>query len=290
MISVIGDIILDKYTFTSCARNSPEFPSAPVGVVHRVTHALGGAANVAFNVMKMGASAKLFGACSDPFTLKMIHDTGLSTHLVHTNTKIVKNRIFVNDTYYIRVDEEERITCKEEELKRELQNSNSDVIIISDYCKGTINSIAGIHNRHKVIVDTKKEFDRYSGVNIIKPNLLEYVTYMGIEKTSDTKYLVHKIVNDKTTPDILDRLDIKNMVITAGSEGAIVIDRNFIALVPTLNTLAIDVTGAGDTFIAALAIAISEDKHIIKAVDFANRAAAISVTKRGTSYVSRNEI
>ena len=286
MIGVIGDIILDKYTYTSSIRESQECASAPVGVIHKIEYRLGGAGNVALNVQKLGANVKLFGACSDTTTLKLIHTNSIPISLTNTACSIVKNRIFVNDKYYIRVDEEQQIVHNEKELISSI-SSDIDTLIISDYGKNTITNISSLKNKANIIVDAKRDFEKYRGVRFIKPNLKEYCEYLHIPIAPST---IDRILNNPKTVDILDALDIQSMIITAGPKGAIIVHRDFVELLPTMQVPVADVTGAGDTFIAAFAVAIVEDKTLRDAVHFANRAAAISVTKRGTSYVNRNEI
>ncbi len=291
MIGVIGDIILDKYIHTSSVRNSPECETAPVGVVYNYEYKLGGAANVALNIMKLGLDVKLFGACSDTKTLELIHGNKIPTSLNSTANSIIKTRIYVNDVYYIRVDEESTIKHDEQRLIKSIGKEYS-TIVVSDYNKGTVTDFAGIRKSGaRTIVDVKSNFNKYRGAYILKPNIKEYYAEIGVPMSKNIEYAVSKILSSDQASDLLDKLDIGYMVITAGPAGAILVGRDNITQIPTIEVPVVDVTGAGDTFIAALAVAIEDENiSLTQAVEFANLAAAVSVTKRGTSYVNRNEI
>jgi rfaE bifunctional protein kinase chain/domain len=290
MIGVFGDIMLDKYIYCSSVRYSPECATAPVGVVTDTIYSLGGAANVAFNILKLGEETKLYGACSDLTTLDLIYGNRIPAKLERTRAKIIKNRYYINGKYYVRVDEESTIQYNPEHILEEIVLDAPKPLIISDYGKGTVTDFSRFKQKgFYTIVDAKKDFNLYRGAYIIKPNISEFYSELGILQRESLEDSVNYILNTDIAENFVDELDIGYMVITAGPLGAIIATNENTELIPTMNVNVVDVTGAGDSFIAALAVAISKEKRIREAVEFANKVASISVTKKGTGYVNYYE-
>lgn len=297
MIAVIGDIMLDRYIYGSSTRMSPECKTAPVIKEYSTEYCIGGAGNTALNIKNLDADVTLFCALSKGSGLTaLLYDQGVSyNHVVNYNKDVIKTRIISNGEYVARLDYDFDIECPEEALVGAMFETNPSIIVVSDYNKGTLYNIVEVLEKAKdlgikTLVDPKKNLEEYTGAYLLKPNLKEFCEWMNWDSSLPEDVLINKL-NTQVLKEAISILKVQNLVITLGSSGCILVTEDLsIRKIEALPVKAKDVTGAGDSFIAALAVALSEQNNIIKAIDFAIKVAGIAVTKKGTSYVKRNEI
>lgn len=297
MIAVIGDVMLDKYIYGSSTRMSPECDSAPVIKQYATETCVGGAGNTALNIKNLDTEVILFCALSKHSELRKLlrQEDIYYKDVVNYNQDVVKTRIINNGEYIARLDYDYLIECNQDNLVEYLFKSNPDLIVVSDYDKGTLDAIPKIINKAnslniKTLIDPKKDLTEYKNSYILKPNLKEFCEWLNFDNTIPDEELINKL-NSNLLLKARDMLNVNNLVITLGSSGCIIVDQNSnIKKINALPVKAKDVTGAGDSFIAALAVSLQENNNVFKAVEFATKVAGIAVTKRGTSYVKRNEI
>ena len=301
-IVVLGDIILDEYLVGQVKRISPEAP-VPVHSVEDEYQRVGGAANVAANIKTLGGNPILIGCVGKDASAKKIKDNlsmiGVSTeHLSSFDgfTTPTKIRITTKHQQLIRLDHEKQIVFPSkvyDEIFDNLKNSGAHCIIISDYAKGlftdaflkkTIDYAKA--NQIFVIVDPKdKSFQKYCGANLITPNLKE---------ASEAADIIYD-PNTKNLESIVDQLHLKykidHLLITLGSDGMLLSRKNQPSIREKSKAQEVyDVSGAGDTVVASLAVAYLATNDLAMAMKFANLAAAISVSKWGTYAVTTNDL
>jgi rfaE bifunctional protein kinase chain/domain len=298
-ILVIGDIILDEYIFGEVERISPEAPVPVVKVLNK-SYNLGGAANVALNVKKLGANVFLLGILGKDFAGEIVIDklkeNGINTDFLINSYNwktIIKTRVIARNQQMIRIDYEDNYKMEGKYLKEffskyeELKNI-CDGIIIQDYEKGllskkNINKI--IKNEKMIFVDPKFEnFFLYKNVTIFKPNLREVERVLGKNlKNDEEKIFAIKYVKNK--------IKCKNIIMTMGEEGMIGIDENNrIFKVPSNKVEVYDVTGAGDTVISLLSLSYLSGLDIVSSAIFATIGAGIEVTKLGAVPIEKGEL
>ena len=296
-ILVVGDLMLDSYLHGNISRISPE---APVPILNVVTEELrvGGSGNVAMNIAALDAQATLLALVGNDAYGEMLHsmitDAGVASQLILRDNKstIVKQRVVSNNHQLLRIDHENNF--KSEEAGHILTNFEQllphvDIIVLSDYDKGTLGQVEQLIYRAKaagkpVLVDPKgTDFNKYSGATLITPNLQEFEAVMGGCKDDND-------IAVKATA-MLEELDLSAVLITKSRRGMTLVCRERPPLhLPTFAREVFDVTGAGDTVIATLAAAIGAKVPLSAAVDIANAAAGLAVGKFGTSTVSINEL
>ncbi len=302
-IIVLGDIMLDRYLWGNVDRISPEAP-VPVVSINKETTNLGGAANVAANVRALGADVTLLGVVGDDMMAEI-----LKTNLTESDLKTsgllvdkdrpttVKSRIVAHNQQVVRIDREstgeippmlvEQLTAKFSKLMK-----NIDGIIISDYGKGVITYdllstlIPMAKNEGVFIAVDPKEvhFMNYREVSVITPNHHEAGFISGKKITNDT------ILADVGW-NLMDLLNLESLLITRGEKGMALFeqDRN-LTLIPAQAKTVYDVTGAGDTVIATLAVARTAGASMQEAAIFANAAAGLAVAQFGTARITRDEL
>ena len=296
-ILVIGDIMLDRYWSGSTSRISPEAP-VPVVRIGDTENRLGGGANVAKNLSVLGCEVKLSGIIGNDEAGKEIKnlliDSGISSELhIKENFKtITKLRIISQHQQLIRLDFEEAYSQSEkpyfEKAAEDLVKDN-DLVIISDYAKGTVEHCQPIikacnQNNITVLVDPKgSNFKRYSGASLLTPNLSELEAITG--KTNSLEEVFEK------ASELCSELNIESILVTLSEKGMVLVSPTQPPFhIPTQAKEVFDVTGAGDTVIACLAasIAVGTDKQ--SAMRIANAAAGVAVGKIGTATVTQEEI
>ena len=295
-VLVVGDVMLDKYWHGNTKRISPE---APVPVVH-VTEAqyiLGGAGNVANNIAALGGEVLLSGFCGhDEAGLQLrnlIKACHIKEHLVGVNQPtITKLRVLSQHQQLIRLDFEDNFKAADaSDLHRTVEQACETVgaIILSDYNKGTLESIAdmmAIANRKdvKVIVDPKgTDFHKYRGAYLLTPNFSEFEAVVG--PCASEAEIVDKACH------LMAEIGVQNMLITRGADGmTLVFEDGEVHHQATKAKEVFDVTGAGDTVIAVLGMAVSADHDLKTAMMLANTAAGIVVGKVGTATVTPEEL
>jgi D-beta-D-heptose 7-phosphate kinase/D-beta-D-heptose 1-phosphate adenosyltransferase len=296
-VLVVGDIMLDQFWIGTCNRISPEAP-IPV-VLHKETSSKpGGAGNVAMNIAKLGAKVKIIGCVGEDEAskelIKLFDENNIDSVLISSPKAVTtrKLRILASNHHLLRVDNESEIPdeCIENLFQVFKESINGiNIIIFSDYAKGTLKNIEQLikyakDNNIIVIVDPKgSSFVKYSNVDIITPNFSEFQNIVGFCKTEDE--ILQKGYS------LLKELKLKNLLITRSEHGMTLIDscgknKNF----PALAQEVCDVTGAGDTVIATLAVAIGSGLPIEDAINLSNIAAGIVVSKIGTATVTYEEL
>ncbi len=300
-IAVVGDLILDQYIWGVVDRISPEAP-VPVVDVKKEDYSLGGAANVASNVVSLGAKATVIGVMGDDLhgskLKELLKERGIDTEglFIGKRPTTVKTRVIAHNQQVVRFDREDRrqISQKRFRMIKEFLYDNKkkwDAVIVSDYKKGMITAslmkfivkelkLKGIF----VAVDPKVgHFNLYKNTSIITPNLKEAAAGAMIEIT-DQKSL------HKAGTRLLNRLNCDYVLITRGEHGMSLFDRKTVTHIPTVAKSVYDVTGAGDTVIASLTVAHVAGAPLRDAAIIANHAASVVVSKLGTATATKKEI
>ena len=301
---VIGDIILDKYVTGRSTRLSPEAPVPIISIDSAPEYRLGGAANVAANIKSLGGNPVLISRInaygeSQEFA-NLLHENLIEGCLVHTKTALpVKTRIIANHQQIARLDYEETtpLTHTEEQLIiQQLDAYSQDAcgIVVSDYAKGllTIRVLQAVENcaaKYKlpVFLDPKITAGKPTALmfpTLITPNLHE------AEEISKIKITDSVITLDRACVAIADKYGAKIVLITRGDKGMSIWRQGILTSFATVARDVYDVSGAGDTVIAAMALALCSEWSFEYSVGIANHAAGIVVGKRGTSTVSLDEL
>lgn len=300
-ILVIGDIMLDKFLYCESMRDSPEFP-APILTPIKEDLVLGGAANVAKNIISLGANAALIGVIGkdkDAISLKtLLKGAGLKDNFLISSkaeTTTSKKRIICNKLQLARIDNEKSVDLdKHLQALKTIINENInkvDGVIISDYNKGVINLDiskfiieTALKNNKVVLVDPKKNnFDIYQNAQYITPNLNEIKI---AAKTDSNNFNMIEEKIKKLCKDINS-----NILITKSENGLSLVKINGDVInIEGEKISNPDVTGAGDTVIASFALSILNNNSEKESAKFANQAASKVVQKNATSTVSVEEI
>jgi len=300
-ILVIGDLMIDKYLWGQCNRVSPEAPVQIINIKSE-TEVLGGAGNVANNLLMLGASVEVLsviGDCEISNELrKLFKENRLSTkYLFEQKDRVTskKTRIISAHQQVIRYDIEsdEDINKKSEKKLIHIFNSivnNFELIILSDYGKGVITDyiareVIKIANSIgiKVLVDPKgTDYSKYTSAYLLTPNKKEASEATGIN-ISDEKSLLDALIQLKNF------CKLEASLITLSENGIAIFDDKYRSH-PTVAREVFDVTGAGDTVIAALGYAIAVKQDIDSAAVLANLAAGVVVGKVGSATTSFDEL
>ena len=303
-VLVLGDVMLDRFVYGSVERISPEAP-IPVLAVKQAVDMPGGAANVARNVATLGAAhVMLLGvvgedAAAADLALQLAHVPSIQPRLIRDSSRptTLKTRHVAGRQQILRADVECREPLSAPTAAAVLSEFEAciesiDIVILSDYGKGTLSdcvvrdaiAIARRHGR-RILVDPKsRNFNRYSGATVLTPNRNELQLACGTECVTD-----EQIVDGAR--ELLEQQICDVMVVTRGKDGMSIIAREG---TPThLRTVArevFDVSGAGDTAVAAMSLALAGGASFVDAARLANVAAGIVVGKLGTAVVTTGEI
>ena len=275
MINVIGDIIIDEYWYGDTKRVSPEAP-VPIVDLTRKKISLGGAGNVYMNIRSLASDVILHGYYdeSHEYIFNELQATG---NLMITSQMPHKLRIFSGSHYMSRVDAEKRIEENDVQNKFFVPDIY-DVVILSDYNKGTVKDPQAIIKKSKrTIVDPKVSLDKYKGAFILKPNLKEFEDYIG-RKTTGKSLMTE-------AQRLRHELEIDHFIVTLGPEGVLYVGDSIEHYEATAQEV-FDVTGAGDTFTAALAYGIYNNLEVQDAVIVANKMAGLAVSTTGTYVIN----
>lgn len=301
-ILVVGDLMLDKYLWCAIERISPEAP-VPIALVKKESCALGGAANVANNLVSLGARVDLVGLVGDDsdgrYLFKQLQKRNilLAGSLIDpARPTIVKKRVMCDTHQSLRIDYEDSRSINLKDEKKILnyivkKMPGIKVLIFSDYAKGLISpklaqSIIKLAKQKKVKVladPTPSTFNKFKNSYLIKPNKKEAES-IAEEKIKDD-YSNLKSVAAK----IKNKLN-SNLVITLGEDGIAIFDGKKISLIPTVAKEVYDVSGAGDTAIATLALGLASGASLEEATMLGNYSAGIVVSKLGTATCSQEEL
>jgi D-beta-D-heptose 7-phosphate kinase/D-beta-D-heptose 1-phosphate adenosyltransferase len=300
-VLVIGDVMLDRSIWGDVDRISPEAP-VPVLRSVRTTSAPGGAANVAMNLIGLGAKATQAGFWGNDVEMRelsaLLTSAGVdfSGMIVSGQSTISKTRIVSRNQQLLRLDVESADAHPEAEqqalLERSLQLVRAaDAVILSDYAKGALSPtlcqgvIALARERGiPVLVDPKdRDFSKYAGATTICPNLQELGLVTGIDRRNLAELLA-------AAQELVSQLGIDYLTVTMSEKGIRILYPDSVFHSPTRAREVFDVTGAGDTVIATLAASLAAGLDAETAVNLANIAAGIVVAKTGTAPISRNEL
>lgn len=284
-IAVIGDIMIDKYIFGHVSRISPEYPVPVVDVTHEDSR-LGGAANVAINTHILGARTLLIGVTGQDSArdtlIELMHKHGLDDQMLladNSRPTTCKTRIVSQNHHITRVDYECRhpldATIEHALLDRFGTIAGSlDAVVLEDYNKGVLTptliaSVIDICTRLDVpvLVDPKlKGFFSYGGCTVFKPNLSELAASLGILVNNDD----HEV--EEACRLLGRKIDAKSFVITRSEKGMTVWDGAF-THIPAVSVEVADVSGAGDTVVALLALGTASGLDLVTSTRIANLAA-----------------
>jgi len=302
-VLIVGDVMLDEYVWGKARRISPEAP-VPVVEVLRHSYAPGGAGNVAVNVISMGGSVFLFGVVGDDVPAQRLREAletagvnGAGLLIVKNRPTTHKSRVVANSQQIVRVDTEHIAELSRQDQLILLERirsvlSNVDVCLLSDYAKGTLapfmtqEIISAARAAGKpVLVDPKNtDFSRYRGATVVTPNLSEAALAARCEIASDADLV-------EAAKTLLPALEGGSLLITRGEAGMSLFQPKTEPIhIPTLAQQVYDVTGAGDTAIATLALAVAAGASLPDAAYLSNLAAGIVVGKTGTASVSIKEL
>ncbi|MDB4888762.1 MAG: rfaE [Gemmatimonadetes bacterium] len=299
-IIVIGDAMLDVYLTGDVDRISPEAP-VPVVRIRGRKNALGGAANVAQNVVALGSRCDLVAAVGSDVGGATLRELVAASHIGSEGLVVVdritttKTRIVARSQQLARIDEEEDDVLPERDVQRIIGAiseiiSRADGVILEDYDKGVLSSAVirfAIDQANRqgipIVVDPKfRNFFAYEGATIFKPNVRELGAAMGAGIDID---------HPDTLPAMVERLQVQYVLLTLGERGMALFSRDGeIARVPTHARQVYDVVGAGDTVTAYLASMLAAGATAEEAAAIANVAAGIEVGKLGAATVSAGEV
>lgn len=293
---VVGDVMLDRYWFGDTHRISPEAP-VPVVQVGKIDERLGGAANVARNVAALGAKTTILGLIGDDEPGRRVTDllnsSGVDSQL-EIDGKVpttVKLRVIARQQQLIRLDFEE--APSESALAHKLERyeklvGDADVIILSDYGKGALGQVALMIEQARaqkkmILVDPKgDDYAKYRGATVLTPNRSELRQVVG--QWSSEEDLT------KRAQDLRKSLNLEALLLTRSEEGMSLFTEAGVSHVKAQAREVFDVSGAGDTVIGTLAVALAAGWPLERAMALANRAGGIVVGKLGTATVTSEEL
>lgn len=299
-ILVIGDLILDRYIWGKVSRISPEAP-VPVVEVTDDNFMLGGAANVANNIIALGGEVTVAGVAgkdrAGEVLRQLLEDKGIGCAIFEdSRPTTIKTRVIAHNQQVVRFDKEDknRISGRVmENIVTFLRHAilEHDAVIVSDYKKGVVSRelikeiLKTTRQKKKFLaVDPKvSHFHCYKGVTLITPNLMEASQGSGVD-IKDEKALI------KAGRTLLSRLSCSAVLITRGEEGMSLFEKERVTHIPTVARHVYDVTGAGDTVIAAFTLAYASGATMQEAALIANHAAGIVVGEVGTAVATPEKL
>ncbi len=299
-VLVVGDLMLDEYLRGEVSRISPEAP-VPILEVRAHETRLGGAANAAGNIQALGGAAVLIGVVGKDESAATLGERLAASGIINTcipdadRPTSKKTRLVAQQQQIVRVDQEKRHPISgavQEAVKHaiDVRIKDANAVVVSDYAKGVITPEVARHAITAaraaglpVVVDPKqRDFTLYAGATVITPNLHELEAAALTPGRFDVERIAH---------ELLPTLDGAALLVTRSADGMSLFRSGGAAIhVPAIAREVFDVTGAGDTVVATLALALAAKLSFEEAIELASQAAAISVSKRGTSTVSSAEL
>jgi len=300
-ILLVGDVMLDRYHQGRCDRISPEAP-VPVLHVRNSFERPGGAANVAVNVAAMGCRPRLVGAIGTDHSgarlRAVLEEDGAPADGLVAAAGIpttTKTRLLAAHQQIARFDEERFLT--DDAVRGRIHERIAALLplcrlaIISDYAKGVCDAtvcraIIEHAQRHRlpIVVDPKDaDFTKYAGATVITPNRMEAAAVVGRPIPDPDEAI-------RAAREIRGRWPIEAIVVTLGEQGLVMVSGEQVTMIPTQAKQVFDVTGAGDTFVATLAAALTEGMALDRACAVANVAAGLQVSRIGTARITWSEV
>ena len=301
-ILVVGDLMLDRYVWGRVERISPEAPVPVVEVVKETVH-LGGAANVAYNLAVLKARPLLVGVVgrdeAGDRLVEELHRQEISSEGIVRDkgrSTTIKTRIIAHNQQVCRTDREDKTPLSQgtvDQIRSAYQPllEQAKGMIISDYAKGAcsealvVDLIQETRQAKKFLaVDPKAgDFSVYRGASIVTPNKKEAVRASGVEIVDEASFI-------QAGEKLLEVTASDYLLITRGEEGMTLFDGKEHSHIPTVAREVFDVSGAGDTGIASLTLAVAAGASIRDAAILANHAAGVAVGKLGTAAATGEEI
>ncbi len=296
-VTVVGDVMLDRYWYGGVERISPEAP-VPVVAVGRAEERPGGAANVAQNIAGLGARCRLIGLCGDDAAADslatLLERSGVGHRLIRdplVNTT-VKLRVVSRNQQLIRIDFETQATadgCRNLVAAYREGLGDAGAVVVSDYGKGGLNHVRDIVAFGRkaglpVVVDPKgDDYRPYHGATLITPNRKEFEQVAGRFRDEDEL--------ERKARGLIGELALDALLVTRREEGMTLFERDGARThVPARAHEVYDVTGAGDTVIAMVGAALAVRASLLQAIHIANAAAGIVVGHLGAVAVPRDEL
>jgi len=295
-VLVVGDVMLDRYWFGEVERISPEAP-VPIVRVARREDRLGGAANVARNIVALGAQASLFGTIGGDEAgrtlLALAQEAGIQPHLIldETHSTTLKMRVLGRQQQLLRMDTEEApVDEAVQMLHRQVRNviAEHDVVVLSDYAKGTLSRVRQLITLackagKPVMIDPKgSDYARYRGSTVMTPNRAELTQAVGAWHSEDDL--------QERAQALRAKLRLTALLVTRSEQGMTLFTDQGREHFPAHAHEVFDVSGAGDTVLATLAVTRAAGLGWSEAAQWANRAGGVVVGKLGTSIVTAKEL
>ncbi|WP_373754343.1 D-glycero-beta-D-manno-heptose-7-phosphate kinase [Neisseria weixii] len=295
-VLVVGDVMLDRYWFGDVSRISPEAP-VPVAKINQIDQRAGGAANVARNIASLGGKAGLLSVTGHDEAAdsldRLMQQDGVESYLMRDGqiATTVKLRVVARNQQLIRLDFEELPHHEVlEQVKERYQKvlPDYDAVIFSDYGKGGLTHIADMIDWAKqagkiVLIDPKgDDYEKYAGATLITPNRSELKEVVGSWRNEDE-------LTDKAQY-LRRHLDLTAILLTRSEEGMTLFNDGEAVYQPTRAQEVYDVSGAGDTVIAGMGLAMAAGFTMPESMHLANTAAGVVVAKLGTAVCSFDEL
>ena len=301
-VLIIGDSMIDAYTWGEINRKSPEAP-VPVIEVKKHEKRLGGAANVALNIQSLGANPILCSVIGNDnngvIFKKLLKESSICSKkiLADSNKKTtIKTRVIANNQHQIRIDEEDTNDIKNEDEFIKIVNQEikkTDVIILQDYNKGTltrkiISEIIKTANKNNIptIVDPKKDnFKHYKNCTVFKPNLKELKEGMNSVVKSDDLEEISKI-----SKSLLNEISADCILVTLSENGIGCRTKSDFEQTPAFNRDIVDVSGAGDTVISVASLCLAVKLKYSLMSKLSSLAGGLVCKKVGVVPIDKNEL
>ena len=287
-IAVIGDMMLDGYFWGDVKRISPEAP-VPVVEIDDQFFRFGGAANVVLNIKQLGAVPYPFGAVGDDNESQILNDLFAKNEIQNiagilrdkSRPTTVKIRVIAANQHIVRIDKESKEYLNkemEEKLIQSFENISDeiDAVILQDYNKGVlsekvISSVISIAKQKNKLVTVDPKFNNffeYKNVDVFKPNKKETEDAFGKKFNGDNQI-------ELAGRELIEKMNVKYVLITLGEKGSALISREKVMRVPTKARKVADVSGAGDSVISTLTVSLAAGADIIEAAYLANFAGGL---------------
>lgn len=298
-VLVIGDVMLDQYLWGNVERISPEAP-VPVVKLQRTSLVLGGAANVAANIAGLGAKPFLVGAIGVDKEAKLFKPlldklkiSPANLLKIKDRPTTIKTRIVAHNQHVVRIDQENNQnlnSSEEENIWKKIEHllDKIEIVIVSDYAKGVIteNLLSRLittarHKKKIILIDPKgNDYKKYKNADILTPNRFEAAQACRLQPDGQT-------VVEQAGRTLIKNLNLKSVLITQGEDGMTLFQKNGESFhLDALARKVYDVTGAGDTVIAAFGVSLGSGCDLREASEIANISAGIVVEEIGTTTIT----
>jgi D-beta-D-heptose 7-phosphate kinase / D-beta-D-heptose 1-phosphate adenosyltransferase len=301
-VMVIGDLMLDRYLWGKASRISPEAP-VPVVNIERKTHSLGGAGNVALNLVSLGCQVELIGVVGNDVEADILRQSVMELGLDSSGLLVdasrpttVKTRVISNSQQMLRLDDEVSGFIGREIEAALLKMSGEkldavDIVILSDYAKGVLtdrflSSFLALADRQKirVLVDPKRQdFGAYANAGAVTPNRAELQAAMGRALETDEDF-------EWAARTLQKQYNFEAVLMTRSEQGMTLLSEGVVNHFPTQAKQVFDISGAGDAVISVLAVGLAAGLSWPEATELANLGAGVAVQKVGTSPVTADEL